>query len=674
MENKEKLAFMSKMDRRNFFRKSEKLAILALIGMAKTNPVFSLLPAAGAEATLADSNRRLMIPSVWWRALSKTETGKLSYWDTAKLKSLKANWVSASYRPLDAENNFMGVSWVIPPGMIERVMELAKPGLESAHKAGIEVVGTTDSMQFNPTIMKSVGIDPEILYGRSLSGAPIGFDAYQKDNFLSCLLNPHWQEIETTIGREHAKAGFDGLFLDLFPYVIREGVFCHCQYCKKEWSAYSEKTFGKKQEIPAAPLHLDKTIDRTFMAWRIENLHHFMEKIQGAGRKFNPAFKVILNCNSDNPCMAYLLLMGMPQPTSELGQLSAGDESSIYLYRMIDSASKDPLFSQFNGAKQYMPVYKYKTALAEGFAAGGALMLAAKNKAMDSINKRFTDFLIKNRDAFEGSKSEANAAILFSWRDHSFVQSPPIIRTDRMHWFRNSARRTAAALASKAIPFDYLFVEKGITTNDLLKYKVIIAPELKLLDEKDAAVIKDYVEKGGKLLALGDFGTLKSNGLDYSNREVGLIRSWTSAEPGNEYHEAALGKGKICTAGTYITGKTEAEMAVTPALNKAIASLNLDSQLKVKHNGNGRIESTIFKNGRKQFLHLIRYACKGAAGETDVTVQYSIPANKKINTVTAQSPYTGKDKEALKWKAVGDQLTITTSIDLYTMVTVEFKQ
>ena len=674
MENKEKLAFMSKMDRRNFFRKSEKLAILALIGMAKSNPVFSLLPAAGADETLAGNNRRLMIPSVWWRSLSKTETGKLSYWDTAKLKSLKANWVSASYRPLDAENNFMGVSWVIPPGMIERVMELAKPGLESAHKAGIEVVGTTDSMQFNPTIMKSVGIDPEILYGRSLSGTPIGFDAYQKDNFLSCLLNPHWQEIETTIGREHAKAGFDGLFLDLFPYVIREGVFCGCQYCKKEWSAYSEKTFGKVQDFPTAPLHLDKTIDRTFMAWRIENLHHFMEKIQDAGRKFNPAFKVILNCNSDNPCMAYLLLMGMPQPTSELGQLNAGDESSIYLYRMIDSASKDPLFSQFNGAKQYMPVYRYKTALAEGFAAGGALMLAAKNKAMDGINNRFTNFLFQNRDAFEGSVSDAAVAILFSWREHSFVQSPPIIRTDRMHWFRNSARRTAATLASKAIPYDYIFVEKGLTVKELLKYEVIIAPELKLLDEKDAAVIREYVENGGKLLALGEFGTLKSEGLDYTKRDTSLFHSWTSKETNKDYHEATFGKGKICHSATYITGKTEREMALTPTFRKAVSFMNLEAQLKVKNQGNGRIGSTIFRNGRNRFIHLIRYACKGTAGDTDISVVYRIPASKKIKTVTGQSPYTGNNKETVNWKQAGQELTITTRLDLYTMIRVEFKQ
>lgn len=663
---------MNSIDRRNFFRKTQKIGVLALLGMARSNPVFSWVLDSDVTEIAESNGRRLMIPSVWWRGLAETETGKLSYWDTAKLKSLKANWVSASYRPLDSNNEFMGVSWVIPPGMIERAMTLARPGLESAHKAGIEVVGTTDSMQFNPTIMRSVGIDPETLYGRTRAGVPVAFDAYQKDNFLSCLLNPHWQEIETTISREHAKAGFDGLFLDLFPYVIKEGVFCGCQYCKKEWSEYSARTFGKIQPLPASPLKLDNTIDRTFMAWRIENLHRFMDTLQNAGRKFNPAFKVILNCNSDNPCMAYLLLMGMPQPTSELGQLSAGDESSLYLYRMIDSASKDPLFSQFNGPKQYMPVYKYKTAMAEGYAAGGALMLAAKNKDMDGINLGFTDFLYQNRDAFEGSVSDANAAILFSWRDHSFVQSPPIVRTDRMLWFRNSARRTAAALASKAIPFDYVFIEKGITANELLKYKVIIAPELKLLDEKDAATIREFVQKGGKLLVLGEFGTLRSDGLDYVRREKDLADSWISGETDRKYDEASLGKGMISRAAQYITGKSEAEMGLTPEFSKAVSFLNLDAQLKVNNNGKGRIGSTIFRNDKHRFIHLIRYAYKGdAGGNQAISMTYEVPKGLKVDQVTALSPFTASKNEQLKWKIINNKLSIETAVDIYTMIRVK---
>jgi hypothetical protein len=672
MKKNEIIASAKKMDRRNFFRRTEKVSILAALAMARTNPLYSIFSPQPLTEALTDRQNKLMIPSVWWRELSKTDDGKLAYWDTKKLRSLKANWVSVSYRPLDDKNDYVGTSWVIPPPMIKRVMELAKPGLQSAHNAGIQVFGTTDSMQFNPDMMNSAGINPEPLFGRSLAGKTIEFDAYQKGNYMSCLMNPHWQDIETTIGKAHAEAGFDGLFLDLFPYIVKEGVLCGCEHCKKGWESYSEKIFGKKQLFPNQALQLKNTVDRTFMTWRIEGIHHFMQKIQDAGKKFNPDFKVILNCNADNPCMAYLLLMGMSQPTSELGQLDAGNESSLYLYRMIESASESPLFAQFNGPKQYLPEYKYKTELAEAYAGGGALMLAAKNAAMDEINKHFTDFLYKNRDAFENSISDAGVGILFSWRDHTFLQSGTIIRTDRMLWNRNSSRRCATILAAKGIPYDYIFVEKGITPNVLSRYKVIIAPELKLLDDKDADVIHKFVEQGGQLLVLGSFGTLRSEGVDYTKTEPAPIKSWTSKEPENKYLETLVGKGKICVAESYITGNNATDMGTTSQFDNAANFLELDSQIKIKGSGNGYISTTIRKNDHFRFIHLIRYGCSGDFGETGIEMRYRIPRKHKIKMVSGVSPFTGNESETTHWKIDGDHLIVTTKLELYSMIRVEF--
>lgn len=671
MKKNEIIGIPKKMDRRNFFLKAGKTIFLATLTLTKSNHLFSKISFYPISETPKNVRTRLMIPSVWWRELSQTNDGKLSYWDTEKLRSLKANWVSVSYRPLNEKNEYVGTSWVIPPKMIKRVMQLALPGLQSAHQSGIQVVGTTDSMQFNPEVMKSAGIDPELLYGYSLAGKKIGFDAYQKGNYLSCLMNPNWQEIEAMIGQAHAEAGFDGLFLDLFPYIVREGVLCGCDHCKKGWESYSERIFGKKQNFPKESLLLNRTVDRVFMTWRLEAIYRFMQKIQEAGKKYNPDFKVILNCNADNPCMAYLLLMGMPQPTSELGQLEAGNNSSLYLYRMIESAN-ETLFAQFNGPRQYLPEYKYKTALAEAYAGGGALMLAAKNQAMDEINKHFTDFLFKNRDSFEESISDAKVGILFSWRDHAFLQSAAIVRTDRMIWNRNSARRSAAILASKGIAYDYIFVEKGFTTNDLLRYKVIIAPELKILDDKDAASIFNFVSNGGRLLVLGLFGTLKSEGIEYVKRDnQEPIKQWLSKEIQNGYLESLLGDGKICVAESYLEGNNEADMSTTSVFNKAASFVELDSQIKVLNHGKGRLSSTIRKKELFRFIHLIRYGCSGENGETKIKMMYLIPEDYQIKTVISVSPFTGNESETIHWKVDGGYAIIETMVDLYSMIRVE---
>ncbi|MFC6232641.1 beta-galactosidase trimerization domain-containing protein [Paenibacillus allorhizosphaerae] len=630
---------------------------------------------AGSKKTSIESSHKgteLMIPSLWWRQLSVTEGGQLAYWDTEKLKELGANWVSASYRPLDENNKFVGTSWVIPPGMIERVMELAKPGLESAHNAGIKVVGTSDSMQFRPEVMVSVGINPELLYGRDLAGNPIKIDAYQKGNYMSCLLNPYWQDIETKIGKAHAEAGFDGLFLDLFPYTSGEGVLCGCEYCKKAWEAYSQKVFGMAQPFPSAVLDLNRSVDRTFLTFRIEAIYNFMQHVEQAGKKYNPDFKVMLNCNADNPTMAYLLRLGMPQPISELGQLNAGEESSLYLYRMIESATDDPLFAQFNGPNQYMPDYKYKTELAEAFAGGGGLMLAAKNDDLDAVNKNFTDFLNKNKPTYEGAVSEARVGILYSWRDHTFLQSSAMKRTDRMLWAKNSARRTAAILASKGIPYDYIFVENGLRKKELSDYDVLIAPDLKLLDDKDAEDIRKYVEKGGRLLTLGTFGSLKSAGTDYLTRDSSLLKSWTGKEMENGYFEATLGKGKIGGSATYAIGNSESAMIISDSFNKAAGYVELDSQLKVNHNGNGRVESAIRKNGSARYIHLIRYNNRGDIGQKKASVIYKVPEQYKVKEVTGDSPYSGD--MGIQWKEEGGSLTVNIeNLDLYGVLKVELE-
>jgi hypothetical protein len=113
-------------------------------------------------------------------------------------------------------------------------------------------------------------------------------------------------------------------------------------------------------------------------------------------------------------------------------------------------------------------------------------------------------------------------------------------------------------------------------------------------------------------------------------------------------------------------------MTLTPAFHNAVAYLNLGSQMKVKNNGNGRVESTIFSNGRNRFIHLIRYACEGTSGETGVTAVYRIPVNKKVEKVTGQSPYTGNPNVPVQWKTEGNNLIISTILDIYTMIRVTF--
>jgi len=290
---------------------------------------------------------------------------------------------------------------------------------------------------------------------------------------------------------------------------------------------------------------------------------------------------------------------------------------------------------------------------------------------MDGINNHFTDFLFKNRDSFEANISDAEVGILFSWRDHTFLQSGATVRTERMIWNRNSARRTAAILASKGIAYDYIFIEKGITTKNLSRYKVIIAPELKLLDDKDAESIFNFVKKGGRLLVLGMFGILKSDDIEYVRREHPLIKQWLSKEVESGYLESVLGEGKISIAESYLEGNDESNMRTTYFFKKASSFVELDSQIKIFNHGNGRLSSTIRKKELFRFIHLIRYGCSGESGETKIKMAYEIPNEHKIIRMNSVSPFTGNESETIHWKVEGSYVIIETSVDLYSMISME---
>jgi hypothetical protein len=133
-----------------------------------------------------------------------------------------------------------------------------------------------------------------------------------------------------------------------------------------------------------------------------------------------------------------------------------------------------------------------------------------------------------------------------------------------------------------------------------------------------------------------------------------------------------VGKGKICVAESYITGNNATDIGTTPQFDNAANFLELDSQIKIKGNGNGHIATTIRKNGNYRFIHLIRYGCSGDTGETGIEMRYRIPPKHKIQTVSGVSPYTGNESETTHWKIDGDHLIVTTKLELYSMIRVKF--
>lgn len=633
-----------------------------------------------------------LVSALWWTKSAQTSRtpSEFSFIDNARLRNQGANWLSISHRPTNREGKSVGTCWNTPPMMIEKELELAAAGLEDAHDNGFLVIGKTDTMQFHPLVLQRLKeevdlwksdpehytqegrtckegeeqifypelfdpryysdeayemLDPELYYGKKADGSNIPNNGWQKGNYMSCLLNPHWQKWEKYITAAYARAGYDGVFADLFPYIQGEGVLCSCDYCKEAWRVYSTERFGEAKPFPERAINPETTEGREFFQFRLEKLSDFIKLLQNEGRKYNPNFVVLLNTNIDNPCVAYCIQEGMAQPISELGQFDAklGTHlSGMYLYRAGEAMTGESVLSQYNNTNN-LTGEQYQTSLVEAFASGGGLMLAAKNDKLQQTNIDFTTYLREYNEIYAGTSPAAEFAVLYSWRDHTFLQYSDAVKvTDKMGWDKNAARRASSALAEEGVPFDYLLVEGEQFAEQLSRYRVIVSPELSLLEDADADALRAYAEAGGNLLIIGEIGTkrIADNGLDYEGRLENLIETWTGKLPAEDGTLAVElpGGGRVAVCKKAVSGPQDA-VEVEEDFLRAAEYVGLNDQVSVwseDEAGNGKIETSLRAGaGEKLYLHLIRfgYGTDGLSERRAAEAELRLPEGKTAANV-----------------------------------------
>jgi len=230
--------------------------------------------------------------------------------------------------------------------------------------------------------------------------------------------------------------------------------------------------------------------------------------------------------------------------------------------------------------------------------------------------------------------------MLYSWRDQNFVQSAaPNSGSDPF-------RHAAALLARKCVPYDAVIVEKGLKAKELRKYRVIVAPQLHLLGDRDSNALEAYVRAGGHLLSIGPLGTLREVKTEYLSRQPPPLTAWTGKEC-NQAWQAQLGSGKVAYVPVAWTGKSESAMVVTPEFAQAAEYLDLYSQLRL--NAATPVEATVRGNGNTRMIHIMRFGPVDNLANPSVHVDYETPKGCHVTSATVISPEFAK-KELTSWK------------------------
>ena len=610
-----------------------------------------------------------------WTWVSYTRPdGSTGFWDPKPVIAMGATLVNVIYSAKDKPDRVV-YGALYPPKLLAEVMANCQPELTECHKHGIKVIGYANTVWFHPDMLKREGLDSADLAAIDNHGKPVINSTWEKRGvFMSCVNNPKWLELQKGVVLATADAGFDGLQFDLNPYAVPPGYNCHCHYCEQGWKERSREVFGSEKPMPGKDVteaefnKLDFNIpaDRVYREWRHQQLAVFLKSVEKHVRRTHPAFLLSFNHAAGDPDFACLSLAdAIKIPSSELWHLKLGEDSSLYAYRLTEALSGEQCIGLPNFADQIAPDYRFRVAVAEAYAGGGAFYFGPTHGPAIEISR----FLRENQDGYVGTSSEALVGVLYSWHDQEFVSSPgkngiPKADLDRF-------RRAAAVLARNHVPYDAVVVENGLKVKELARYRVIVAPELRLLGDRDSAALQKYVRSGGRLLSLGQLGTIRESKTEYVNRQPPILTEWTGHECEKPW-QAELGAGRVAYVPLAWTGSSESAMVVTPEFAMAADYLGLYSQLRLK--AGTPVEATVRGKANSRSIHIMRFGPVDNLADRSLQLDYEIPTGYHVASATAVSPEFPAKMLTLTWKESKGRFQAELQLGNYALISIRLRK
>jgi len=167
---------------------------------------------------------------------------------------------------------------------------------------------------------------------------------------------------------------------------------------------------------------------------------------------------------------------------------------------------------------------------AEASAGGGVLFVNQRELDDDAellaLLNRYFSFRDEHRAIFErrGRRRHCQVALLYSVPSFLYSQYLPTFWAPPMNDLAGAAR----ALEEGHVPYDVVILDHPdlrsdrLSLDQLLRYRVVVAPSVEALSERHAQLLGEYLEAGGTLLVLGRLGVRDER---YRRRTEDLLRS-----------------------------------------------------------------------------------------------------------------------------------------------------
>ena len=426
---------------------------------------------------------------------------------------------------------------------------------------------------------------------------------------------------------------------------------------RKRRFGFSDVSFVEPPEIDRAPVPINDPMHQEWADFRCHQLTAYYAEMERHIRGLNPETAVESNPHSgisgrnvvweqsvDYPRFLPHMDVVWTEEGNEPGVTSDGIlVSKIRTFKMAAKYNTS-IFTYTGGGRGGM------LAMAEAMAfnrqnlgmVGGVL---AGYELPEEQRKYVRFYRDHFADLYRGVRNRADVAVLHGYASMAYNSDLP--------W--QSSMLFEQALIQARAPFDIVFDEH---LRDLSQYRVLVLPEQESMSDAQAAQVREYVEKGGGLVATGQtslFTEEQRRRRDFAL--AGLFGIEAPAYAGRRNREAAAGAAPVRRQQG--KGRVVYIPSVQPAMEKPPGAAMTSQYWKLPRNARDLVDAVrwaaggelslevqapphvvaelIDQNGRV-LVHLLNYAAEHGPGPGKIDVTVEIPKGRRVRAASILSP------------------------------------
>jgi hypothetical protein len=372
-----------------------------------------------------------------------------------------------------------------------------------------------------------------------------------------CINHPDWRVVLRMTTAWAARVGYDAMFSDVNAHGCH-GPSCHAAFCKYLCAKYApadlKRLFGfaGPEEVQMGqPADQQAGKPGEGLLW-VETQRHWAHsfaelfaELTAAARQHVRGFFILPNSSS------YANIDEMHKRRTSGQNIGIWAKSCpIFMYEKNEQPGRfgratisDSIlqykYAFANGIRAGMLLYNSQEAHsialsnAEAAALGGGSFIQGHYKHPE-VRMTYRRFFESDRDLLAGFSSHAQVAVAFFY-DELYWDNPGHL--ERVFCLKDY-------LCNHHILWDFI-VEKTFARRHLANYAVVIVPDLQHLGESQVELLREYVEAGGGLVAIGEVGRFTDEG---TRREALPVEGLLAGEAAGGVRSARCGRGWVVHA------------------------------------------------------------------------------------------------------------------------------